>query len=236
MIRAELLFELIADGWSWLAGVTRRWPLAAWGVHSLLFAGFSFLLLDRFVASWFKAHIAGTDYEGFFRIVTLVGSAGLWLVPAGLGWLFCRWRLWRAEFFDVAGRYRRWSDSLLYFFLTMASSGLFVDLAKFAIGRYRPRAFFDQGLYGFDPFHAEWVMNSFPSGHSQTIFAAMMALSVILPRYDRAFWLLGAVVAFSRVALSVHYLGDVVIGSYVGIAAALLIRRAFAAKGIEVRL
>ena len=48
--------------------------------------------------------------------------------------------------------------------------------------------------------------------------------------------LLGLLVAFSRVALSVHYLGDVVMGSYVGIIAAILMHRAFAAKGIEVKL
>jgi membrane-associated phospholipid phosphatase len=48
--------------------------------------------------------------------------------------------------------------------------------------------------------------------------------------------LLGLLVAFSRVALSVHYLGDVVVGSYVGIVAAILMHRAFAAKGIEVKL
>ena len=236
MIRAELLFELVSDAWAWVARLTRRWPLAAWGVHSLLFAGLSFLLLDRPVAIWFKAHLADTQYEGFFRTVTMIGLGGLWLVPSGLGWIFCRWRLWKADYFDIAARYRRWADSLLYFFLTVALSGLFVDAIKGVIGRYRPRAFFDQGLYGFHPFSTDWAINSFPSGHSQTIFAAMTALAIICPRYERAWMVLGILVAFSRVALSVHYLGDVVAGSYVGIIAAILMHRAFAAKGIEVKL
>lgn len=236
MIRTEPLFDLIADGWSRVVRITRERPILAWGVHCLLFAAVSYLLLDRAVAVWFKTHIADTRYEGFFRTVTDIGLGGVWLVPSGLGWLFCRWRLWRAEFFDVAGRYRRWSDSLLYFFLTVALSGLFVDVVKAVIGRIRPRAYFEQGLYGFHPFSTDWGMNDFPSGHSQTIFAAMTALAFIIPRYDRAFWILGAVVAFSRVALSVHYLGDVVTGCYVGIAAAHLMRRAFAARGIDVVL
>ena len=236
MMRAELLFDLIAEFSNRIVRLTRKHPLPAWGVHCLLFAAVSYFLFDRAIAVWFKAHLADTQYEGFFRTVTDVGLGGLWLIPSGLGWLFCRWRLWRAEFFDVAGRYRRWSHSLLYFFLTVALSGLFVDIVKVAIGRIRPRALFEQGLYGFQPFSTNWGMNDFPSGHSQTIFAAMTALAIIFPRYDRAFWLVGLLVAFSRVALSVHYLGDVVVGSYVGIAAAILFHRAFAAKGVEVKL
>ncbi|HVI51618.1 MAG TPA: phosphatase PAP2 family protein [Candidatus Sulfotelmatobacter sp.] len=236
MIRAELLFELVNEFCSWVVRLTRRWPLAAWGVHCLLFALISFAVIDKPLAIWFKTHLADTKYEGFFRTVTDIGLGGLWLIPSALGWMFCRWRLWRADYFDVAARYRRWSDSLLYFFLTVVLSGLFVNAVKFVIGRYRPRAWFDQGLYGLHPFSTDWAINSFPSGHSQTIFSAMMALAVIVPRYHRAWLLLGALVAFSRVALSVHYLGDVVMGSYIGVVAAVLMNRAFAAKGIEVKL
>ena len=236
MNRLDLLQDALGTAWSHVAILTRRWPLAAWAVHSLLFALFSYALLDRFVAGWFKLHIADTQYEGFFKTITILGEGGVWLVPSALLWIFCRWRLSRSDYFDQASRYRRWSDALLYFFLTIGLSGIFVNVVKFMIGRYRPRAWFEQGLYGFHPFSTDWAINSFPSGHSQAIFSAMMALVFIVPRYNRAWLVLGALVAASRVATSVHYLSDVVVGSYVGIAAAILMARAFQARGIDIKL
>lgn len=236
MIRLELLLDLIGDAWTWLARVTRRWPLAAWFVHSLLFSLFAFALLDRLLARWFKIHLDGTQLEGFFKTVTNLGEGGLWLVPSALAWIYCRWKLSRSDYFDQAARFRRWSDSLLYFFLTVGMSGIFVNLVKVVIGRYRPRALFEQGLYGFHPFSTDWAINSFPSGHSQAAFAAMTALVFILPRYDLAWLALAVLVAVSRVATSVHYLSDVAMGSYVGIAAAILMHRAFIARGIQVTL
>jgi len=236
MSKSELLLELLGEFGNWLSAITRRWPLPAWFVHCLLFAALSFLLLDRPLALWFKEHLEGTELQGFFKTITHLGEGGLWLVPSGLGWAFCRWRLSRADYFDVAGRYRRWSDSLLYFFLTVGLSGVLVNAVKVLVGRYRPRALFEQGLYGFHPLSTDWAINSFPSGHSQAIFSAMMALAIIVPRYHRAWLLLGALVAFSRVATSVHYLSDVAMGSYIGIAAAILLHRAFEKRGIEVKL
>jgi len=53
---------------------------------------------------------------------------------------------------------------------------LLVNLLKYLIGRIRPRHLFEQGLYGFSPLNTQWGMNSFPSGHSQAIFAAMAKL------------------------------------------------------------
>ncbi len=236
MNRLDPLLECLAGAGRRLAAFNRRWPLAAAGLWCLLAAALSYLLFDRLVALWFKQHLPGSNWEGFFKIVTTLGLGGVWLIPPPLLWLACRWQKTRAAYGDAAARWRRWSDSLLYFFLTVALSGLFVDAVKVVVGRYRPRALFEQGLYGFHPFSTHWAINSFPSGHSQTIFAAMTALAILLPRYGRAWMLLAALVAFSRVATSVHYLSDVIMGSYIGISAAILTHRAFRARGVEVRL
>ncbi len=236
MSRLAPLLDLLAAAGRAVTALGRRWPLAAAALWCLLAALLSYLLFDRFVALWFKQHLPGSNWEGFFKIVTTLGLGGVWLIPPPPLWLACRWQQARAAYGDEAGRWRRRADALLYFFLTVALSGLFVDAVKVVVGRYRPRALFEQGLYGFHPFSAHWAINSFPSGHSQTIFAAMMALAVIVPRYNRAWLLLAALVAFSRVATSVHYLSDVIMGSYIGICAALLMHRAFRARGIEVRL
>jgi membrane-associated phospholipid phosphatase len=235
VIRLELLMELLADFAAWVVATTRRWPLAAWLVHTLLFCALSFLLLDKPLALFFKAHLTG-NAEGFFKVVTNLGEGGIWLIPGGLAWGGLAFAAHRAIYGDVEARLRHYRDAAAYFFLSVALSGIFVNAVKAVIGRYRPRALFDQGLYGFHPFSTDWAINSFPSGHSQAAFAAMTALVFIVPRYRLTWLALALLVAVSRVVTSVHYLSDVAMGSYIGIVGAVLLHRVFLAKGYEVRL
>jgi len=204
-------------------------------VHVTLFCLLSYALFDRPLALAFKAHL-GSQAEGFFKIVTTLGLGGVWLVPGALIWAYCRWRQHQAVYFDSQSHFRRFAHAAGFFFLSGAASGIAGTLVKFCVGRYRPRALFDQGLYGFSPFNTEWTSNSFPSGHSQAAFAAMTALVVILPRYDLLWLLVAVLVAASRVATSVHYLSDVAMGSYLGIAGTVLLHRLYVARGIDVRL
>jgi membrane-associated phospholipid phosphatase len=235
MTRLALLGELLTTFAAWVMTTTKRWPLAASLIHVSLFCLFSYLLLDRPVALYFKAHLAGYG-EGFFKTVTNLGEGGVWLIPSGLAWAYCRWRIHRADYFDVETRFRHFANAAGYFFLSVGSTGLLVNGIKILAGRYRPRALFEQGLYGFDPFSTHWAINSFPSGHSQAAFAAMTALVFILPRYDLLWLLVAVLVAVSRVTTSVHYLSDAAMGSYLGIAGAILLHRLLTARGIDVRL
>lgn len=61
-----------------------------------------------------------------------------------------------------------------------------------------------------------WVTPSFPSGHATLAFAAAAVLTLttgwVLPFFFAAF-----LVALSRVAVGVHYLGDVIAGAFLGI-------------------
>jgi membrane-associated phospholipid phosphatase len=215
--------------------LTRRLPLTAWFLWTALFSLFSYELLDQPLALFCKAHLQGY-WEGFFKIVTDLGEANRWIFPGLAVWGWCWW--WQRRSLEPVRqeRLRSVRQAASYFVLSMAASGVFVNLAKFAIGRLRPRLLFEQGLYGFQPFNTEWSSNSFPSGHSQAAFAAMTALAIILPRYDIMWLALAVLVAVSRVATSVHYLSDAVMGSYLGIAGAILLRRVYAARGISPRL
>lgn len=198
-------------------------------IATALFCVPSYLWLDRPVALWWKASLAGF-WQHVFKTITDLGLSQIYLVPAGLLWL---------AFFALErrqpGRWQVRRNAAAFVFASVAASGLFVDAVKGLAGRYRPRELFDHGLYGFDPFTAHWAMNSFPSGHGQTAFAAMTALMVIVPRL-RWLWLAIAVlVAASRVITSVHYLSDVAMGSYLGIAGTVLLRRWFEARGWALR-
>jgi len=65
---------------------------------------------------------------------------------------------------------------------------------------------------------------SFPSGHTAAAFAGALLFSANLPGTWPAYYLLAAIVGFSRVYLGVHYPGDVLVGAAIGtgLAAGLL--------------
>ena len=71
---------------------------------------------------------------------------------------------------------------------------------------------------------------SFPSGHATTTFACAVAIALLVPRLRLAALGLALTVGLARVYLGVHYPLDVLagaaLGSLIGAAVALLVRRA----------
>lgn len=214
---------------------SRRWPLVWSFVYVVLFCALSYWAFDRALARTLKAHVGG-EVEGFFKVVTHLGEAQLYLVPAGLAWAGLMLASVRAAAQATRDRLRRLAVAPGFLFLSMAVSGLISNAIKFSLGRYRPRYLLDGDLYGFNFFSREWGMNSFPSGHSQAAFAAMTALVVIFPRYDVMWLSIAVLVALSRVITTVHYLSDAVAGSWLAICVTVAMVRAFRAKGWEPRL
>jgi membrane-associated phospholipid phosphatase len=214
------------------AARTRRFPLFWSLVYVVLFCALAMLIIDRPLALLLKAHVGG-DIEGFFKIVTHLGEAQLYLIPSGIAFVGMLAASMRAVTPEAAELWRRLSVAPGFMFLTMAISGLISNAIKFGLGRLRPRYLFEQGLYGFEPFNTAWGMNSFPSGHSQAGFAAMTALMVIFPRYDLLWLLIATLVALSRVVITVHFLSDAVFGSFLAIAMTVLLARLFKARGLD---
>lgn len=66
--------------------------------------------------------------------------------------------------------------------------------------------------------------HSFPSGHTTGAFALFVVLALITkkPLYQFLFLLMAVLVGYSRMYLSQHFLSDVVVGSIVGTASALV--------------
>lgn len=218
-----------------IARLTRLWPLAASFVHVLLFCALSYVAVDKPLALALKQGVS-SQTAGFFQTITVLGDATAYLVVAAVLVLVLRTMAHNSIRNIDFKRYRAYGRSALYAFLVMASSGILVNVLKYLIGRIRPRHLFEQGLYGFEPLNTQWGMNSFPSGHSQAIFAAMMALFFIYPRYDAVYLVLAFLVALSRVMITVHYLSDTVMGAWIAIAAAILWRRYFQSQGHDIQI
>lgn len=241
----ERLAETVARSWRQSEGLrrliavqgrrTRRWPLVWMSVYAAIAIVLGLLVLDRPLAFWFKARVGG-EFEGFWKTVTNLGLAGLWLIPTGLMWggIMLAWRA--APTLDIREKLGRAAWIPGFIFLSVALSGLLNSAIKYGLGRYRPRYLFDEGLYGFTFFNHSWAMNSFPSGHSQAIFAAMTALTLVFPRYDIAFIAVAVLVAVSRVLTTVHFFSDAVMGAWLGTFVTLALYRALTRRGIRLRL
>lgn len=211
---------------------TRRLPLA-WGtLYVALFCALSMLLLDRPLALLLKATVGG-DIEGFFRIITNLGRAELYLIPAGVFGLAYWWAARRALLPHLRRTLlaRAWRSA--YLFATVAIAGLSVDLVKVVVGRARPQVLFEQGFYGAHPLSTTWAWYSFPSGHSVAAGAAMAALTVLVPGYRFAWLAIALLVMASRVMLTAHYLSDTVAGAWIGVVVAVLLARQARRREIE---
>ena len=201
-------------------------PLVAAGLLTLALSIIFILFIDRPLALALKGH-NDSDLTTFFRVVTALGSGTPWFVGAALVWLGARIAARVALFSESTARWRRVARSAAFMFASLAASTLAIQAIKIVIGRLRPRYLFADGTYGFSPFNFDIGMVGFPSGHTQTICAAMMALYFILPRYDVLYILVALLVGLSRIVITVHYVGDVIVGAYVGIAVTILVRRHF---------
>ena len=100
-------------------------------------------------------------------------------------------------------------------FFYLALVGLITQILKHIIGRPRPNhTNFDVGA-SFNFFSTDASFHSFPSGHSSTIFAVAIILSLLVPRLKIFFLLMAIVVAFSRVVVGAHFITDIVAGGVV---------------------
>jgi undecaprenyl-diphosphatase len=123
-----------------------------------------------------------------------------------------------------------------FVFTVAAFSGILSQVLKRIIGRARPRMFDQFGEFHFVIPGFPSVYASFPSGHAITAFACAVALSYFVPRLRWALLTLAVLVAVSRVIVGAHYASDVIAGAAIGWLSAVLVRRAFAARGIAFKL
>ena len=175
-----------------------------WLLHEVTTNG-PFTKLDASAAEWLHVRLVHNAFaDAVLKAVSFTGKP-IFLIPlVGIPALW----LWR-----------RGARKLVVFLLVVSLGGSAVDtVVKIAVGRPRPK--FDQPI-------ATAFGNSFPSGHSMASLICYGALLLVflplIPQRWRlaaivgtAFWVLA--IGFSRLALGVHFLSDVLGGYALGAA------------------
>ncbi len=156
--------------------------------------------------------------NAFFDILMpFVSNLSNFWIPLGLGWL---------ALIIVKGiRYKIVAVSLLL--LIALSEGMSTDVLKPAFDRPRPYDAQSQ-VHRYHRTDRTWETTpelkavirgqsrSLPSSHATNIFAAAFFLTVFLRKLWPVFYLIAALVGYSRVYLGVHYPFDVMAGALVG--------------------
>ena len=134
-----------------------------------------------------------------------LGDSWLWMIIAG-----CFFKNAYVHRHEDEGRR---SKQIITWIVSVISATIITLLIKRQVRRDRPGS--GALLYGSGP-----DVHSFPSGHAVRLATIAMWSRVLLPRQGWLAWPLLLLVGWSRVALGIHYVGDVaagiVLGSVVG--------------------
>src|SRR5215471_14234958 len=193
--------------------------------------GVSIALFDRPLALYF--HARDPDLRSLFDLTSRLGLSYGYLTAFGLAFVALHWGGALSRLRRFAHSMRAFSAVPAFLFLSIATSGVVVDLLKLIFGRPRPKLLFSVGMsdftwLGLRPDH--W---SFPSGHSATIAALMTALWLVWPQHVLFYGLIAMIVALSRVVAGAHYLSDILAGALIGIFTTWGVTLIFAKNGID---
>jgi undecaprenyl-diphosphatase len=165
------------------------------------------LTLDRAVFLWINNQWANPYLDAFFSAITWLGNG--WIIFAVVAIFFAVKRP------DYLYQHLPWIIGV------MLLSGLCVFALKKIIPRPRPLTDFapliEAGKVHINVLGEQLRYRSFPSGHTQTAFAAGVYLSLLLPRWAPLFIALAIAVGLSRVYVGSHFPLDVIVGCAVGV-------------------
>ena len=157
--------------------------------------------IDRAVLLWVHDH----HNDIFDLIMPIITDADNWVLPI-LVLIF---------YLGFKGEKRGKITLVLLIFALALTDSICAQLLKPFFERIRPSHLDLDGLQLLVFKGGKWSM---PSNHAANIFTFAVILSYFYEKYKMPLFLLAYLIAFSRVYVGVHYLGDVIIGSIFGYA------------------
>lgn len=138
----------------------------------------------------------------------------------------------KAESPRLASRARVLAERAIFFFVAIATSGITCQAIKHSLGRARPRLMNEFGAYHFVGPSFRSGIDSFPSGHTTTVFAVAVVFSLFKPSWKAGFFAVAVAIGLARILAGAHYPSDVLAGATLGITMASLLGRSFRDRGL----
>jgi membrane-associated phospholipid phosphatase len=175
--------------------------------------GFSCLRIDRGAAQYCREQLQRPLWQFALRITDW--AKGLpWIIAALLFYIGVQAIMaWSGET-EVL---REISDYSLALLVSFVAASVLLHSIKLVLGRRRPRDDFEHGLYGFRYFTWQLQYDSFPSGHSMTIFCVAVVFCAIAPMLTPLWLTLATGLALTRAMLTAHFFSDVLVGAGIGL-------------------
>src|SRR5690606_5797533 len=169
--------------------------------------------------------------RAFFDVITDLGKSDWLLFPTLIGIIAGAIAMRMKLSYSWAWAMRGVFSLSAYVFSTIAFSGIVVQVIKRLSGRARPMHLEELGVLHLDPLNMPWSFHSFPSGPATPAIAFARALHALVNRRFHG-WIIafGFAIGLSRIVVGDHYLSDVLAGSFVGLASAILVRDYFATR------
>lgn len=200
-----------------LAAAARRfatsWPIWTGGI---LLAAACAVGWDTPSVGWVRG--LPPPVTGFFQWLTDFGKSQWLLFPSGLLCLLLLLSDWRAVSRRVAAAWTEIGLIVGFGFVSIAGSGIVLNVIKQLVGRGRPAVFDRDGAFSLAPLQFDYAQASFPSGHATTMGALAVVIAVVAPGGRWPAFVVCAIVASSRVFVMAHYPSDVVAGFLLGAA------------------
>jgi membrane-associated phospholipid phosphatase len=196
----------------------------------------AFIVFWDLPLAWYFETELDRDLRLTLGTITEAANSAIWFGLAFFGLSVCWFGARKEVISERADRLRRCARSWLFMIASMATAAFLVNLLKLVIGRYKPRYLFNDDIAGFEPFGLILKMASFPSGHAQSIWSAMIALSFLTPRFTPVYVAVAAVVSATRFLTAVHFVSDVIMSVFISFAVAVMMKHWFERNSQKVRL
>lgn len=120
-----------------------------------------------------------------------------------------------------------------YVFCSVLATSVVGKILKILIGRARPIFYEALDMTGFFPLSTEWAFNSMPSGHTFASFAGLVMIGLLAPKVKWFTWTLAIIIGASRVFYGAHWPTDVIMGAFIGMAMADLVKAALKSRALD---